>query len=358
MDQESITMHSEEPISAATAAAFELVFGRRPQVTEHSIITSAFAADLNRTALIVERLLQLRRAQQLPEHELLRALRHCPITAALQAGDHFDETVFEAAYQDKLADEVTLIIGQREYLPQHKTRFRELFKASTHLLAGRPSPKLLEFGASEFSAFYKLLIPDLILHLSDRPTPADYIGFTEQVGVERLGCDAYFAMDLEQPTGSWARSRANGGNWPHPQDYDLIVFAEVLEHLVVNPTDLISALLALLKPDGFLYLTTPNFFRAENREKWLALENPQQVYPAADGNWDRHHHHREYGAAELLRFVQQAGGEVVAFYYSDCWDQNTELVDDERGNLVFLIIPASATDVQREREMMTSSKTA
>lgn len=89
------------------------------------------------------------------------------------------------------------------------------------------------------------------------------------------------------------------------QGYDTIVFAEVLEHLAVNPVELLRALLALHNRDGLLYLTTPNLFRAEKREKWLALENPQQVFPAADGHWDRHHHHREYGAAELLRFAHQ-----------------------------------------------------
>ncbi|MFP4063854.1 MAG: hypothetical protein ACLFS2_13770, partial [Halochromatium sp.] len=61
-----------------------------------------------------------------------------------------------------------------------------------------------------------------------------------------------------------------------------------------------------------------------------------------------HHHHREYGAAELLRFAHQAGAEVIAFHYSDCWDQPPDLApdlapdltEDERGNLVFLLAPA------------------
>lgn len=258
------------------------------------------------------------------------------MTAALRSVDHLDEATYEAAYETALRDETALIIGQHEYLPQHKERFRELFNACSYILADRPEPTLLEFGASEFSAFYKQLLPGLTFHLSDRPTPQGYIGFTEQVGRRKLGCDAYFAIDLEKPEAFYA----SGG--PHLGDYDLIVFAEVLEHLVVNPVDLLSTLLALLKPDGFLYLTTPNLFRAENREKWLALENPQQVFPAADGNWDRHHHHREFAAAELLRFAQQAGGKIVAFYYSDCWDLHPELDDDEHGNLVFLITPASA----------------
>lgn len=347
-----MTTSSAEPISVATSAAFELIFGRRPHAAEQAVISPALAAEISQAGSLLSALLQLRRAQRLPEHNRLQELLQSPITAALQAGDHLDEAAYEAAYAAKLQDEAALIIGQREYLPQHKQRFRELFRACSYLLAQRPSPKLLELGASEFSAFYKQLIPNLTFHLSDRPTPDDYIGFTERVGMQRLGCDRYFAIDLEEP----AQIGASGG--PRAGDYDLIVFAEVIEHLVVSPVDLLSALLTLLKPDGFLYLTTPNLFRAENREKWLALENPQQVFPAADGNWDRHHHHREYGAAELLRFARQAGGEVVAFYYSDCWDQSTELADDERGNLVFVITPASDAPAQREPKLRAPLKTA
>lgn len=321
-------------MSAAITAAFELLFGRRPKAEEQQAIPAALAEEITHNAPLMDALLQLRQAQRGGEHSTLGALMQMPISITLQRSEHLDDAAYEAAYATALEDETALIIGQREYLPQHKMRFRELFNACTWLLAGRPNPTLLEFGASEFSAFYKQLIPSLRLHLSDRPTPPDYIGFTEDVCRKRLGCDAYFSIDLEQPNSLLINSGISR------QGYDCVVLAEVLEHLVVNPVELLRSLLALLKRDGVLYLTTPNLFRAENREKWLALENPQQVFPAADGNWDRHHHHREYGAAELLRFTQEAGGQVVAFYYSDCWDQHPDLAEDERGNLVFLISPA------------------
>jgi len=354
MQQDSPTLLSSESMPNATSAAFELLFGRQPRPDEQDVIAPELSARIKRSPELFAALLQLRRNQQSPEHASLRALMQSPTARLLQQSHHLDDAAYENAYQAKLADAAALIIGQREYLPQHKRRFHELFNACSYLLAHRPSPRLLEFGASEFSSFYKQLIPGLRLHLSDRPTPTDYIGFTERVGFERLGCDAYFAIDLEHPAQLGVAQQPG----PRPRDYDLIVFAEVLEHLVVNPVDLLSGLLRLLKPEGFLYLTTPNLFRAENRERWLALENPQQIYPAADGNWDRHHHHREYGAAELLRFAQQAGGEVVAFYYSDCWDQPSECALDERSNLVFLIAPAVSPEDAETSTMITASQTA
>jgi SAM-dependent methyltransferase len=123
--------------------------------------------------------------------------------------------------------------------------------------------------------------------------------------------------------------------------YDVIVFAEVLEHLVVNPVELFSSMLGLLRPNGSIYLTTPNFFSRKHLEQIRNHENPQEVFPRTNGNWDAHYHHREYGIKELLRFVDQAGGTPTGWYFSDCWDQTdpsaatlAKLPASQRGNIV------------------------
>ncbi|NBC47656.1 MAG: methyltransferase domain-containing protein [Gammaproteobacteria bacterium] len=313
-------------------AAFELVFGRKPRPGEDAALADLTAKLANHASHeMLADLLEQRRQHTAPEHATLMALSRSDRTRELWQGQHVDWERFEAAYDAILDEPGSLIIGQRDYLPQHQSRFRELFNTCGKLLEGRPEAVVLEFGASEFSALYKQLFPGVSLHISDRPTAAGYIGFTEAVARGRLGCDAYYALDLEQPSSLLASSGITPGT------YDLVVFAEVLEHLVVNPTELIEQLLQLLKPDGFLYLTTPNLFRHENRERWLALENPQAVFPGQEANWDRHHHHREYGAIELARFINAAGGHIAAFYYSSCWDLREGLAEDERGNLVFVI---------------------
>jgi SAM-dependent methyltransferase len=248
----------------------------------------------------------------------------------LRAADRIPRDQFERLYAERFASGRPLIIGQAEYGPQHKERFWELFNAAALLLERKHRPRLLELGTSELSALFKPLLPGLELHLSDRPTAPDYIGFTEAVARRITDCDAYFAVDLE---GGAAALRASG---LLPGSYDLVVFAEVLEHLDVNPVEILSALLALLREDGHLYLTTPNFFRRENLEKIRRRENPQAVFPPGDGNWDRHHHHREYAAKELLRFVAEAGGQTTAFYFSACWDGADALAEEERANLVLV----------------------
>lgn len=322
-------MNAESDMSAAL---FELVHGRRPIAGEAGDLVS-LCTDLDASSVrLVQAMLARRRQCRAPEDAVLAKLAQQPLSLALSRAERLVRADYEQCYNAILSPGRDLIIGQREYLPQHKERFWELFNACALLLDGRVAPMLLEFGTSEFSAMYKGFFSDLTLHLSDRPTAEDYIGFTEAVGYRMANCDRYLAVDLESlpvtADDPFAGAR-----------YDMIVFAEVLEHLVVNPVDLLRALLRLLKPDGLLYLTTPNLFRAENRDKWLRMENPQQVYPAADGNWDRHHHHREFGAVELLRFVDEAGGRVVAFYYSRCWDASADLAQSELANLVFLIGP-------------------
>jgi hypothetical protein len=118
---------------------------------------------------------------------------------------------------------------------------------------------------------------------------------------------------------------------------------EVLEHLVVNPVEFLGSLINLLAAGGFLYLTTPNFFRLENLEKINCRINPQVVFPKRGENFDAHHHYREYDMEELVRFVGEAGGKVVARYFSGCWDEDALLSGilkehpERKANLVLVV---------------------
>ena len=207
-----------------------------------------------------------------------------------------------------------LIIGQEEYGHQHKQRFRELFNGVALLLKDNSGQSVLEFGVSEFSALYKRLFPEIKFDVADRPVGDDYIGFTPEVSKRISDCGTCFSIDLERP-----ESFRDVGVFGHG-GYDVIVFAEVLEHLIVNPLDLFRELIALLKADGRLLITTPNFFSAANMQLCLGRENPQQLYPGDAANWDGHYHYREYGLKEIWRLICEAGGDVKGYYFSDCCD--------------------------------------
>lgn len=104
-----------------------------------------------------------------------------------------------------------------------------------------------------------------------------------------------------------------------------------------------------MKDDGFLYLTTPNFFSHHRLQQIRNGVNPQDVFPPRGQNWDAHYHFREYTMRELLQFAREAGGSVEVAYYSSCWD-SPELVrerltrhPEHQSDLVLLIGRAPAT---------------
>jgi 2-polyprenyl-3-methyl-5-hydroxy-6-metoxy-1,4-benzoquinol methylase len=88
-----------------------------------------------------------------------------------------------------------------------------------------------------------------------------------------------------------------------PADYDLILFVEVLEHLLVNPLLLFREIRLHLKPGGRLFLTTPNVARLGNRYRLLAGRSIQELgrYPR-DGT-GVYGHVIEYTRAEVDRIL-------------------------------------------------------
>lgn len=239
---------------------------------------------------------------------------------------------YEGAWKEIfLENEATLIIGQKEYGVQHKRRFFELIHGLQVLSQSHTINSLLEVGPSEFTRLYRRYFPHLAVSTLDRPVAEDYIGFTPKVCTERLGSRRHFSVDL-------TKLPSNAGDIWHGQQHDIVLLCEVIEHLTVHPKELLVFMRAGLRPGGLLYLTTPNFLRHENIQKLRRAENPQPFYPAGEENWDAHHHCREYVMGELLDLLNDSGFEVLAFYFSDCWDdvERNPRSDDALGNMVLV----------------------
>jgi 2-polyprenyl-3-methyl-5-hydroxy-6-metoxy-1,4-benzoquinol methylase len=88
-----------------------------------------------------------------------------------------------------------------------------------------------------------------------------------------------------------------------PRGYDLILFVEVLEHLLVNPLLLFREIRDHLAPGGRLFLTTPNVARLGNRYRLLLGRSIQERdrYPR-DGQ-GVYGHVVEYTRSELDRLL-------------------------------------------------------
>lgn len=87
------------------------------------------------------------------------------------------------------------------------------------------------------SGLYRDLFPNIRLETVDRPVPPGQPGFSAEACRRVARCERHYEIDLErQPL-----SATSGG--PESRRFDLVLFAEVLEHLTVNPTDLLAELL-------------------------------------------------------------------------------------------------------------------
>lgn len=94
---------------------------------------------------------------------------------------------------------------------------------------------------------------------------------------------------------------------PYADDtFDGVVLMEVLEHFTVDPMYALVELNRIIKPGGFLFLTTPNI------ASWVSLKNLINWHtPYIYGLFERHHnpdrHNREYTVIEVERMAQAAG---------------------------------------------------
>lgn len=103
-----------------------------------------------------------------------------------------------------------------------------------------------------------------------------------------LGCDV-FGAEYDPRTEDICRNKGitmlRGGVMPslggngNPEQFDLAIFTEVIEH-INNPMDVIENISHLLKKDGMLYVTTPNFASLERRmlgAQWGMIAYPEHI---------------------------------------------------------------------------------
>jgi trans-aconitate methyltransferase len=96
--------------------------------------------------------------------------------------------------------------------------------------------------------------------------------------------------------------------WIELPRFDLIVFAEVIEHLPTAPQQVLRFLANGLSSQGFLVVQTPNAVSLDKRMKMLAGINP---YEMIREEWTNPGHFREYTKSELLCLAKESGFEAV-----------------------------------------------
>jgi SAM-dependent methyltransferase len=105
--------------------------------------------------------------------------------------------------------------------------------------------------------------------------------------------------------------------------FDVVIFGEILEHLLTDPCRVLREIKRVLKPNGILILTTPNVSRLENVAKMIKGEN---IYDPYSGYGPYGRHNREYTLVELKNLLIHEGFETEKAFTADVHPDSTELL--------------------------------
>jgi hypothetical protein len=183
----------------------------------------------------------------------------------------------------------------RDYRAFHERRYRFLIETVAQLI--RPGPaRLLVVGPSFETALLRNEFADATID-----TLGIYeSGFTPRAGERHVHFDL---NETEEPS-----------RWPALEPYDVVIAAEVIEHLYMPPRVVLPFFASCLLPRGRLVLQTPNAVAMSKRLRMLAGRQPYMPLqpPRPDPG-----HVREYTVRELEDAAAVAGLRVER-----CWLRN------------------------------------
>jgi SAM-dependent methyltransferase len=176
----------------------------------------------------------------------------------------------------------------------------ERFMVTMEYLPDGPG-RVLELGATPYfvTMLMRRLRPDYHLELAnffgeDRANS----GVIHEAVIEN-------AKYGEQVTLPFRQFNVERQPFPYPDEhFDGILFCEILEHLLYDPAAALLECRRVLKPNGWLLVTTPNLARYENVAKLWLGQNPSAAY-SSHGPYGRHN--REYTLGEVEQLLAGLG---------------------------------------------------
>lgn len=188
-----------------------------------------------------------------------------------------------------------------EYTIFHRNRFydqcRALAAIKTKHFPTLPKINVLDIGVMAVSLMYQESVEGLELFTCDHPRRVEHI--------EKFGSPNFYPVDLE--------NEDIGERYPETiGKFHAILFCEVLEHLRVTPSEILTDLRRLLAKDGAIYLTTPNGIGYGAMLAIFERKSPSAVYSRKDAERERggHIHVREHSEREMLEWITEAGLKV------------------------------------------------
>jgi len=90
--------------------------------------------------------------------------------------------------------------------------------------------------------------------------------------------------------------------------FDVVIFCEIIEHLLMSPDAPVAEINRVLKPDGFIIISTPNAVRLANLAHLIRGRN---IYPGYSPHGPYGRHNREYTLDEVKDLLQRHDFKVV-----------------------------------------------
>ena len=177
------------------------------------------------------------------------------------------------------------------YVETHSRRFSETLRLLPDL---KPEARVLELGAVPY---YLTILLRKYIGLN-----VDPLSFFEFETSERTTHRLENTETQELYDFDYAPLNVERDVFPSADDtYDLVLCCELLEHLLINPSHMLYEIHRVLKPGGYLLLSTPNVLRWENVFSLLKGRNINDCY---HGNGIYGRHNREYSKREVSQLLE------------------------------------------------------
>jgi SAM-dependent methyltransferase len=214
---------------------------------------------------------------------------------------------------------------RRDYLHYHYRRYAVLVAWVAEAIAELDldrTVRLLDIGSSYQTALFRDRLPGVVV---------DTLGIEDTTFPPRDG-ERHIPFDLNDAQ--------DGALWPTvDQAYDVIVMAEVLEHVHTAPELVLGSLRPLLALSGRFILQTPNGVALRHRVRMLCGYNPYELIRRTPWNPG---HFREYTMSELRAIALDAGYAITRWHAQNYFTMESWKYDAY--NFACRVLPPSLRD--------------
>jgi SAM-dependent methyltransferase len=120
--------------------------------------------------------------------------------------------------------------------------------------------------------------------------------------------------------------------------YDLCINAEVLEHLLFDPSHMVFSINQMLKPGGYVIVSTPNATSLANCIKIMNGQAPtlwNQLNATSKLYYERHN--RDWTPLEVSRILEEHGFETLDIYTRDYYESTKQILADNGEKCAYVL---------------------